>query len=75
MRIPTPTHLDPTPCDGSTLECLACGMAVVAVFPLALWAVANPIVAAVVTATAVVALVTLSGLARTGALWFDGEKM
>ncbi|MCU4799921.1 hypothetical protein OB920_06015 [Halobacteria archaeon HArc-gm2] len=73
MRIPTPTHLDPAPCEGAALECLACGTAIVALVPLALWAVANPVVAAVVTATAVVAFVTLAGLARTGEVRVGGE--
>jgi hypothetical protein len=62
MRTPTPTHLDPTPCDGSTLECFACGMAIVTVAPIALWAVANPVIAAIAVATATVAIVTLAGV-------------
>jgi uncharacterized membrane protein len=55
------------PCEDSTLECFLCGMAVAAVLPLALWAMANPVLAAFVLATAVVAVVTLVGLVRRDA--------
>ena len=74
MRTPTPTHLDPMPCEDSTLECFLCGMALATVLPVALWAMANPALAAAVVATAVVVVVTLVGLASSDGPPFAGGE-
>lgn len=74
MRTPTPTHVDPAPCDGQSLECLLCGLGLVALFPLALWIVAEPLLASLVLASVVLVTVTLVGLLRGDAPLFDQER-
>lgn len=74
MTTPTPTHLDPMPCEDSTLECFACGTAIVALVPLALWAVAHPALAVVVVATIVVMVVTVMGLVGRDLPNFEREE-
>lgn len=71
MRTPTPTHLDPMPCDGQALECLLTGLGLVALFPLALWIVAEPVLASLVLASVAVVTVTLVGLLRGDEPTFD----
>lgn len=72
MTTPTPTRFEPVTCQGSIAECFLRALAAVAVIPVALWALSDPVLAAALGASIAI-VVALTGQFRGHVQLFEGK--